>query len=351
MGLLSKPMSIAELLDRSFQLYRKHFLAVFLLTLILMGPVYFIQQLLLFSFNDLPFLPQSDLTIEDSLSYWAGSSAEYNPGFIVFTLLFIPLYMVFLFPIAAASHLHLVQSAVDGKPLHLGGLLRKAFSPYWRLVGNSTLFGLMMIGIYFALIIAVVVVMLLFGTITSLIGVGLMEISSDPFSSGVTIVVLIALLYVAAVLAVVSLYSFFIIRFGFFLPIVALDSGAQDGTISRSWRMTKGSFWRLFVVLAVLLAIVTVLMLSIQALVITVFKMSLLGQIIQILIGLAISPILTITFALIYLDLRVRSEGSDLEQVLQARLANITGSNHASSAEGNVPGHNGTAYNPYGYES
>lgn len=316
MELFTKPMGVGAILDRSFQLYRNHFTVIFLLMLLFFGPIYLLQNVLMYDMGGASFLPQHGDTAQDSFDYFLNGSGVDDDtaiGSVVFILLLMPLYMVAVFPAAIASQLHLVRAAADGSGVRFGELLRKSFSPYWRMVGNTFLYGLLMFGIYILFTFAVIIAVSIVGMMIALLGVGLLQLGSS-YGGGIASVALVIVLYLSMVFALAAGYGFFVVRFGFYLPVAALDDGRQ--TLRRSWRLTKGNFWRIFCVYFVVASIGTVLMIGIYALLIAVFKMSLLGQLIYIVCSLLIVPIYLIPYGVIYLDLRVRNEGADIERML-----------------------------------
>ncbi|MCP1310669.1 ABC transporter ATP-binding protein [Paenibacillus tyrfis] len=314
-----RPMGIGAILDRSFQIYRKHFTVTFLLMLLFFGPLYLLQNLVLFDVSSVSLLPESGETIADSLDRFAeagGSGEELRIGLLLFSFLLMPLYMLAVFPAAVSSQLHLVRAVADGASVGFKELLRSSFSRYWPMVGNTLLFGLILVGVYTAISTAVVFGVIIVAAVSFGIGAGISELGSDPFGSSIVLVVLLVGMYLLVGLLVMAGIGFFAIRFGFYLPVVALE-GARS-SLSRSWKLTKGNFWRIFGIYFVLSIIYSVFMMGTYALLIAVFKLSLLGQLIYIVLTLLITPIYMIPYAVTYFDLRVRNEGADLEQMLAA---------------------------------
>jgi hypothetical protein len=92
--LFSKPLGVGEILDRSFQIYRKHFMVAFLLVLVFYGPVYFLYHLLTYNFVNIPLLPQSGESVLESFDVWLGTAYvaedDVSVGFILFFLLVLP---------------------------------------------------------------------------------------------------------------------------------------------------------------------------------------------------------------------------------------------------------------------
>ncbi|WP_026021494.1 hypothetical protein [Paenibacillus senegalensis] len=154
-----KPVGVGELLDRSFQLYRKYFLTAFMIVLVFIGPVYLVQNLLFFDYSEatnigfsLPwedgFAAGNELAPEgDDVSGWQ----------VLFTVVLLPLYLIFVFPLALSANLHLVRAGSRGEQPSIGELLKRSISPFWKRSGYSILFGLILLGIYIATVLAVVV--------------------------------------------------------------------------------------------------------------------------------------------------------------------------------------------------
>lgn len=314
-----RPMGIGAILDRSFQIYRKHFTVTFLLMLLFFGPIYLLQNLVLFDVSSVSLLPESGETIADSIDRFAeasGSGDELRIGLLLFSFLLMPLYMLAVFPAAVSSQLHLVRAAANGASVGFKELLRSSFSRYWPMVGNTLLFGLILMGVYTAISTVVVFGVIIVLVVTVGIGTGIAEIGSDPFGSSIVLVVLLVFMYLLVALLMMAGIGFFAIRFGFYLPVIALEGAPSS--LGRSWRLTKGNFWRIFGIYFVLSIIYGVFMMGTYALLIAVFKLSLLGQLIYIVLTLLITPIYMIPYAVTYFDLRVRNEGADLEQMLAA---------------------------------
>ncbi|WP_201318836.1 hypothetical protein [Paenibacillus sp. EPM92] len=326
MELFNKPMGVGTILDRSFQLYRKHFTMTYLLALLFFGPFYFVQNVLLYDMSGVSFLPQSEHSISGSFDLFLNGNrsgqAEMSGGLAGLALL-MPLYILAFFPSSVAAQLHLVNAAGKGESIRFGDLFRQSFTPYWRMVGNTFLFGLIVTGIYIGLIIVFVAVFGVLAIVGTGFGAAFTRMGADPLGGGIAFVALIVILYLLALFAVLAVVSYFVVRFGFYLPVVAVEKEGQ--ALRRSWRLTRGSFWRIFAIYLVLTVIYTVFLLGIYALLVAVFKMSLLGQLIYVLLSLLITPFYMIPYAVIYFDLRLRSEGADLEQMLARSLPNVNG--------------------------
>jgi hypothetical protein len=333
MELFLKPASIGELLDRGVKLYRRHFVTAYLLMLIFFAPVYFVQNMLMFGLGDASFLPQEGITIAESLDRLAESETGtagpgYGVAYVLFTFLVLPIYAVAVLPFAISSLLHVVRAAAAGEEIRLGAVLKRSFVPYWRVAGNTFLYGLILIGTYIAIVIAGTVLVFVAALMAGLLGAGIGQISSNAVGAGIAIIAIIVIAYVLFIAGVMAAFSFVLIRFGFYLPVLTLDEGDQP--LQRSWRLTKGSFWRLFFALLVLTAISTIFAIGGYALLIAVFKFSIIGQIVHTLLALLVLPLFFLTFGAIYYELKGRTEGADIARTLA--LAQTAGSMRENGA-------------------
>jgi hypothetical protein len=309
MQLFSKPMGVGEILDQSFQIYRKHFKVLMLLVLILFGPFYFLQHLLLFNLSVVPIFN------EDVVYTWMDDDIFFI-GFIILMLL-LPVYLLAWLPVTIAAPLHVVHAVVEKRPIQLKEILKKSFSPYWKMVGNTFLFGLVIMAIQFGMTLLTMLVVFVFMFLGVSLGAGFYDLDMMGFDShglGMIFTVIFIGLYYLLVFSVYVLYSFFMIRFGYFLPPVIF--GEERIGLGRSWRLTEGSFWRIFAVYLVIALVCSVIILGIYGVALLLFQASFLGQLIATLLTMFVLPLALIPYGLIYFDLRVRNEGVDLERAM-----------------------------------
>jgi membrane-anchored glycerophosphoryl diester phosphodiesterase (GDPDase) len=115
----------------------------------------------------------------------------------------------------------------------------------------------------------------------------------------------------------------------FVAPVVILTERCGPvSALRRSWRLTEGSFWRLFgllILMAVLNSVVLSLPLSlIQFFAVILLTSQMLGAVNGVLTGLGYLvsilwyPFLALTLVLVYYDLRVRKENLDLDMRIRA---------------------------------
>jgi len=312
------PMGVGKLLDRSFSLYRQHFGAFFLLALLLFGPLLLLQNLLLMDLTSMPFLYQETTQEEflESLAERFTSSdaflTESIALILVYVFLILPITTLVCYPQLIGSGLLMTKAAVEGQPVGLMPSLRQSFRRFWPMVGSTILYILIMIGIFFAFTLFCV---LFFVLCAVAIGVSFegMFTGSDDIGSVFAILLILAAYFVFLV-GIMLVPGFFILRWGFYLPHVLLED--EGIGLGKSWRLTKGNFWRLFALYFVLMVIYSTLSGGMQIMLAGALGTSLVSSVLQILISCLLMPWMVIVYALAYLDLRVRKEGTDLQALL-----------------------------------
>lgn len=270
------PLTVGELLDRAFRLYRYHFL-------------------LLFSIVAMAELPVTILSLL--------GQALLNSGLVVNSVI----RLVTTFPDFFAIHLIYaalivaISCAYLNQPVALGRAYTSGVRRYTSLIGASFLIGL-------AFGVPVIVLMCL----------SLAATANDR-----TMATLIATFLITPVALI------FLARWEVYMPAIILeDIGAVEG-LSRSWRLTAGYFWR---VVGILLA-TTMLNYAVAVLprmLITygynwAFPGSQIGPYLTIIVNkismIILWPFSTAVTVLLYYDLRVRKEGFDLEWMAQQMAA------------------------------
>lgn len=312
------PMGVGKLLDRSFSVYRQHFGAFFLLALLLFGPLLLLQNLMLMDLTSMPFLYQE--TSEEE--FWEALAERFTSSdafltesialVLVYLFLILPIMTLVSYPQLVGSSLLMTRAVVDGSPVGIKQALRQSFSRFWPLAGSTILYILIMIGIFFAFTLFCV---LFFFLCAVAIGVSFEGLFAGTDEVGSILAVLLILVaYLVFLVGVMLVPGFFILRWGFYLPYVLLE---EEGVgLGKSWNLTKGNFWRLFALYFVLMVIYSTLSGGMQIMLAGALGTSLVSSLLQILISCLLMPWMMIVYALAYLDLRVRKEGTDLQALL-----------------------------------
>lgn len=212
-----------------------------------------------------------------------------------------------------------VADGVLGKRPTAGEALRAAARRFWPLLGFSAILAVFTLVIVLAFAAAVVGLLVAFSGFTDTIGV-----------------VFAVLVAIAVAIALGVVYFFFSIKFACTPSIIVLERGTVFASIARSWRITRGAFWRTFG-LVVLVSIMVSVAGQIVSLPFTILGGAVGGLLFpnagsdvtsQLVTGLASSsPALIVVvivsgigqiasasaLVLIYLDRRMRSEGLDLD--------------------------------------
>src|SRR5690606_5956974 len=147
------------------------------------------------------------------------------------------------------------------------------------------------------------------------------EATDDPW----LLIILIPVMLVALFGAI----AFFVIRLMFATPAIMLEDARVFASLSRSWQLTKGNFWRLFGIMLLTTVLVSILVniLAVPFSLIGSFfatqdqiLLPLILSSIRQLVGSALSiPVMAAVLALLYVDVRMRREGLGAEPARAAR--------------------------------
>lgn len=309
-----KPMSIGQILDRTFTMYRKHFGKFFLLMLIFFAPLYVIQEMMLNDIASLSMLPDgsADPLSGEYLNNLDGSTDFANGWLaVLFLVLIIPLTFLVSTPISTATVVYMVKAQMDGREVNMKEGIKRAFGRFWPLAGSTIVYGL----IAFAMVLAIVLFIAVIAGIIAAIGVGsLGELGFEQLFSDPATLIVGGVLSFILFLVLLLVPGYFLIRWGFFMPAVAMEAGGIG--LKQSWNLTKGNFWRVLAVYIVIILMTTVFTIAFQMITLFVLPNSIIGLLVQNLLTLLISPLALIAYAFTYFDLQLRREGTDLEALI-----------------------------------
>ena len=209
-----------------------------------------------------------------------------------------------------------VSRTILGRKASLSDVWRRTRPRMWALIGQTLLIELILA------VITAVVTAIAFGIGWALLG-NIIAYGADEDSAGTIILAILAIL---AVIAVLGLLTFALICKLSLAPaaLVLENIGVLEG-ISRSWTLTRGYFWRIVGIrlLSFILVFVAVQIVSqgvsivMQGLVYAAPNMTIAilvaSTLLNSLIQAAIQPFDSAVVALMYTDLRMRSEGLDVE--------------------------------------
>jgi hypothetical protein len=301
---VEKPRDFGEILDLTFLVLRKQFSKIFLIMLILTGPVLLVQMVAMFS-GGIPFLPggggpEGISTLDRFLNGIGSTGIEavlFNLGGIELAILIITLALlgVVLLPTALAATAILTKRVKEEASIDIGSIIKEAFLRYWALIGGSV--------VYFLIVFGLIMVPTII--IASLFAVGQPHIGAGTIIS----MVVFGLAYI---FGLIYLFT----RWGFYFVAIVFEKVSPG--LSRSWQLTRGQFWRLvglYIILNIIISIITYALEIVNGL---FLANSIIGTLLYTLVTGLTYIIMNIAYAVIYFDLRVRNEGTDLEEMLES---------------------------------
>ncbi|MFD1507359.1 glycerophosphoryl diester phosphodiesterase membrane domain-containing protein [Georgenia yuyongxinii] len=301
-----RPINVGEILDGAFRSIRANPKVMFGLSLLVMGVLAVIEAVVLAIFLD-EAMPLLDPTASPEALATVGVGSML--GYLTATLA-ISFASVVLTGLLIIS----VSQSVLGRVISVQDLWTQAKSQVWRLIGLTLLLGLISIAV--AAVLTLVLALLIGGAIAS----------GNDGSAGVMVVLALLLMLATAVLAV-----FLSVRLGLAAPALMLEKTGVLTSIKRSWSLTSRNFWRIFGVLALAVIIVAVLssILMIPVAIITALMPTsavsgaalLVSTVLSVLISALTTPFLSAVLALVYIDVRMRKEGLDVELARAAEAA------------------------------
>ncbi|HEY0604526.1 MAG TPA: hypothetical protein VGD58_16520 [Herpetosiphonaceae bacterium] len=320
-----RALSLGELLDESFRLYRSNFVTFVAITALIMVPYSLISLVMQWPLQTQlaelqnqtssgnPLGAQSPFAIMGEFFFWYAV-------LIVVSLL----YTVVFQPLLEGALAHSIAQRYLSREIGVGSSFGMALRHAPALIGARllpVLIGALFTGIFIG------GGMLLAGLI---IGQGI----NDEFdSSSLSAILGLSMLgfAVAAALALIGLAL--MLRIMFTSQAVIVENAGPLQALVRSWRLTQGSFWRILGY-AVLIWLIVSLLAALPAGTIGFFAgLTGMDPRIQLVLNTSASAVLNviatpfsmIAYTLLYFDLRVRNEGFDLEYQANALLPGTVG--------------------------
>ena len=301
-----RPLTLGELLDRAFALYRRNFwlfAGIMIVPACLLVPagVYYLRS----NGLSIPWQPRSP-----------------QPHGAAFTLGLIFADWI-IYAVAQSATTYAVADAYLGRAATVRGSYGRIRGHFWRIIGVSLNVGLRVFGL---------MLLLVFGAAVA--GGALVGLSRQAISS-----VAAGFLVVVLVLAAFALTIAFSMRYALSLPAALIEEIKGSASIRRSVLLSDGRRGQIF--LAVLLGILLIYAVAFlfqgpfyAAVAVTGMKGHLplwmaLAMSVSGAIGEAIAgPLLMIILVIFYYDVRIRKEAFDLQQM----MASLPEANPAASA-------------------
>jgi hypothetical protein len=319
-----RPMSIGDMFDAAFRLYRKHFVTFIGIAALLQVPMTILQLLLQFQFGS------------QALQNWmrfATRPPRVLPGqniFDIFPLGDMATFIGISLALGAVQFLlvrnlitgalaNAVARSYRGEPVSILGAYNLGLRRFLALVGASL--ATFVIGMLF--------VALIFGctfgsTFALLSNLGTRSAASGLLT-GLLVVVLILGVFALLLVAILYLYARLLLT----TQAIVLEDQGPLGGIGRSWQLVGGAFWRTLAI-AVLMYILAYLIAGIPSTITSLALTFLSGNALdslmrnQVIVAVVaqigqilVLPLELVIFTLLYYDLRIRKEGYDLELMAQ----------------------------------
>lgn len=284
-----KQKRFSEILDHSFQLLKSNFSTFFLVFLILLGPIYLIEALLLLN-SGVSFFRE----VGTSGNWFNDAMAGFDEGVGVSLEMtnVMTLLLAILGPIALASVLFGVNRIRNQESFTAGSLIKEGFSRFGPLVGSTLIIGI----IFIAILVPVFIIFIIMA--------GLL------FTEPVTALLGILVMLFAIFLGFTLLFT----RWGFYLAAVSFKEGFPG--IPESWRLTKKHTWRVFGLFLVIFLITVIIAVAIDSITAIFLGNSVLYTIILNLTTILVSTINAVVYSVIYFDLKLRQDGDDLKEMI-----------------------------------
>lgn len=289
----NRPKRVGEILDLTFSLSKNRFRDFFIISLIIMGPIYLVQALISLA-SGVGFFREIGVggTWYEGLISSFAETETVDLGASIGAA-FIGIISLFLFPIASAAILLVVNQIRKNEEYTIASAFKQAFSRYGPIIGSSILFALITLAL--TVIPATIFVFSL--------------ISSVAFSSTAGIVLAVILFLVVAIVV-----AYLLTRWSFYFGSVVLNEGSPG--LTRSWRLTRKRVWPLIGLYIVFSLIMGVISFTIELAFGLFLGNSVLLSLIVSLASIITTMIFSVGYAVMYLDLKVRHDAEDLKEMI-----------------------------------
>ncbi|MCY0876833.1 MAG: hypothetical protein OWT28_11270 [Firmicutes bacterium] len=282
--------SIGGILDDVFRQYRKYFGPLFLISLVFLAPIIILDS---FVSSQVPTLQyQALLSGHTTISQFFQSTHTTTASIIegIGALIVSLLSMNVSSPLTEGAYYALAQDTLvhdrtRPSPWRYVRLAVSRWGAYlatlWLLIGLTVLLFAVLIGI------------------AALIGMTHSAALGGLFSI-VSFIIAIAFIWLA-------------IRLLFVFAAVFLERKRNWGAIARSYRLTAGSFWRIFGILVISYLVLGFAAAGLGAVFNLVLPLNVLSVVGSGLVSILLAPLFNLLVANLYLDLRVRREGYEVD--------------------------------------
>ncbi|WP_280769552.1 hypothetical protein [Salipaludibacillus daqingensis] len=290
----NEPKGFGEILDHTFHLSKSRFKDFAKIFLILLGPIILLEALVQFAYG-MSFFRETAAgdnwfeRIMNSFDEGEGAVAAEMAGGLWLSLLAI--ISLFIYPIAYASVLIVVNHLKKGEEYTVGSVIKQAFSRFWPILGSNILFFLIIIGMFIVPIIV---------------------IASGTFMADGFVSIFFMILFI--ILGFLLFFGLIATRLSFYFGSVVIDKVSPG--FGRSWRLSQNRTWALFGLYIVLSLIIGVISFAMEATFAAFLGNSVLMSLINSLVLLFTTILFTVGYAVMFFDLKTRHDGDDVKDML-----------------------------------
>ncbi|APH03996.1 hypothetical protein [Bacillus weihaiensis] len=293
------PKGFGQILDHTFRLSKNRFSDFFLILLILIGPIYVIQAVIQL-LSGVNFFRETGVgtswieQIVSSFDQTYGNEYETTNFGADIALIVSGLFTAIFLPVAQAAILIAVNAIRNEEEFTVGTTIKKAFSRFWPIIGSGILFGLIS---FFLIVVPAVLI--------SIVG----------FSTGVENPILGIFLAILLIVGVGIGVVYLLTRWSFYFGSVVLKEGSPG--FSRSWRLTTKRTWSLIGLFIIFFLISNSISSAVEISFALVLGNSVLLGLLTNTVALFTTLFFAVGYAVMYLDLKVRNEATDLKDLVQ----------------------------------
>jgi hypothetical protein len=303
-----RPMSIGELLDRTFRLYRNHFWL-------------FVGIMAIPSAISIPF---SIMIFSMQGSAMAGGKPSLpNISGMIFLMVAFFCFFWAVYSMALGAATYAVSESYLGHTVTVRGSYGKVRGNVWRILGVVIVAWIRAFGMLILGGIGIAILIGLSAGIMAIVGRGAPQAVVGIV--GVVVGIVFGLAYLAGTL----LWILWMLRYSVSISVLLLENAGVLASLRRSVQLTKGRRWQIFVAVVLCMVIAYAGVIIFQGpFFVTLMVSARTGQIPEWLtyvfavsgaIGGAITgPVLLIVLVLCYYDTRIRKEAFDLQYMMSA---------------------------------
>ena len=305
-------MSVGDVLDYSIAVYKRNFKKVTLLALIFYVPFVFLYAAVISYYRDQLVNSMGTNNSTNVLADFQYIFLAYIVIFLVVGLAFIA-YSLIIKSTMDASIIKIIYSdVVERKERKIKDVIKESFRKLPGLMGNKALYYLVLFGIGLCGMIALGIVLGI--TAFATLSLSTHEGNTGGFGTGAFILIGTILIgYIGLALFI----SFFAVKYSFGIHAVVIENKRAAVGISRSAELTKKSFWHVFMsyFLGGLIFFTVPLLLSFgsQALISVNKWLYIVIYVCAQVIGAIIYPYIVTLTTMLFINLKIRKEGLDLE--------------------------------------